>query len=245
MKDNFSTESHLYAQYRPTYPNAFFQYLKSIVNHTQYAWDCGTGNGQVAFQLADFFTQVYATDISAAQLEQAKRLPNISYSVQPAEATNFGQNFFDLVIVAQAIHWFNFNQFYAEVNRTAKKNALIVVLGYGKLSINPLIDRVVEHLYADILETYWDPERKYIDEGYQTIPFPFKSISAPPFESSYEWTLPHLIGYLNTWSAVKHYIKEKGANPVDAVYKDLEKHWDGAEKRKVTFPLLLRIGQIK
>ena len=36
---------------------------------TENAWDCGTGNGQVAKILAGFFNEVQATDISQNQLE--------------------------------------------------------------------------------------------------------------------------------------------------------------------------------
>ena len=104
MKDNFSIQSDKYAKYRPTYPNEFFDYLKTIIPGNENAWDCGTGNGQVAGKLTGFFNSVYATDISQKQLNNAIRLPNIYYSLQPAEQTSFKENFFDLIIVAQAVH---------------------------------------------------------------------------------------------------------------------------------------------
>lgn len=112
IKDNFSNESDKYAKYRPTYPVEFFDYLSSIILKKQNAWDCGTGNGQIAFELSKFFDNVFATDISQSQLNNALQANNISYSVQAAEKTDFENQMFDLIIVAQAIHWFDFEQFF-------------------------------------------------------------------------------------------------------------------------------------
>lgn len=243
-KDNFSTNSDLYKQFRPNYPVALFEFIESKLTSMDCAWDCGTGNGQIAQHLQSIFTTIHATDISQKQIECAEISDNIEYSVQPAEKTNFTPSLFDLIIVGQAIHWFDFNAFYAEVNRTAKNNALLVVTGYGKLQINNKIDAVIDHLYTEILGKYWDKERKYIDENYTTIPFPFAEIDCPKFENTYQWTFEHLMGYLNTWSAVKHYIQQNQSNPIDLVYNQLRSSWEKEEIKTVHFPLLLRMGRI-
>jgi hypothetical protein len=147
--------------------------------------------------------------------------------------------------VAQAVHWFDFEKFYAEVNRTAKNNSLIVIIGYGRLNITPELDNLIDQLYYKIIGRYWDEERKYIDDGYKTIPFPFEPVTFPAFSNSYAWSLSHLRGYLETWSAVNHYIKDKGKNPVDLIYNELAECWGQIEKREVHFPLLVKIGKIK
>ncbi len=244
MKDNFSMQSDKYAQYRPGYPSALFEYLNSIIVNKQYVWDCGTGNGQVAYTLAKTFQHVYATDISQSQIDNAIPAANISYSVQPAEKTDFPDNFFNLVMVAQAIHWFDFDQFYAEVYRTAKPKALICVVGYGMITVNHEIDELILDFYNNVLKGYWDKERKYIDENYMTIPFPFRIIDTPEFVNTMQWTLEHLMGYLNTWSAVKHFIKSNRYNPVDDLQTRMEKVWERGEAKAVKFPLLLRMGEL-
>ena len=244
MKDNFSTQSDQYAKFRPSYPDAFFEFLKSRIQGFELAWDCGTGNGQVAAELAGLFQQVYATDISQAQLDQAIQLPNINYSLQPAEQTNFPDQFFDLILVAQAIHWFDFERFYSEVRRTAKEGASLVVIGYGKIEVNATLDQVIGHLYHDIVGPYWDPERKYIDDRYQTIPFPFTEMDTPKFEHRLHWNFDQLIGYLGTWSAVKHYEKANGINPVEAIRQELARAWGAVPGHNVEFPLLLRMGDV-
>ena len=244
MKDNFSTHADQYAKYRPSYPNDLYDFILSFVNDKHHAWDCGTGNGQVAQQLSIYFDKVFASDISQSQLKNAVKRDNITYSIQPAERTNFPSNFFDLIVVAQAIHWFNFEQFYREVNRTLKDDGVLAVIGYGLIQISPDIDRVISNLYHHTLGPFWDAERKYIDENYQTIPFPFKEQSElPSFNNSLDWTLEHLIGYLETWSAVSHFVKTKGYNPISAIYNDLRKNGGEPTTRKAYFQILLRVGR--
>jgi len=244
MKDNFSQQSDLYGKYRPVYPAEFYSYLIHQLKAKTNAWDCGTGNGQVAVELSKHFENVFATDISSNQLAQAVKMDNIMYFVQPAEKTNFPNNTFDLITVAQAIHWFDFEKFYAEAIRTAKDNAIIAVIGYGRLSISKNIDPVIDNFYFNTIGNFWDAERKYIDEEYRTIPFPFKELQCPNFSIRVNWNLEHLIGYLNTWSAVKHFISQNESNPIDNVKLEIEKHWQLNEIKQVSFPLIQRIGLI-
>ena len=87
MKDRFSTHSKEYARYRPHFPREVFQFIQKTMGVSHRAWDCGTGNGQVARELARFFKEVYATDIRRQQLQNAIERPNIFYSCQAAEST--------------------------------------------------------------------------------------------------------------------------------------------------------------
>ena len=243
MKDNFSSGSDQYAQFRPTYPDALFDYLLTLVPHRQNAWDCGTGNGQVAIVLADHFDHVAATDLSGSQLASALPHQRIDYSVQPAEKTNFPNTYFDLITVAQAIHWFDFDAFYREVDRTIRPGGVLAVIGYDLLRISPAIDAVVDAFYREVVGPYWDKERRYIDEQYRTIPFPAGEIPAPVFVNEVEWSFEHLIGYLGTWSAVKHYQKQNGQDPVALVYPGLKKSWGADVVKKGRFPILLRVAR--
>lgn len=243
MKDNFSAQSSCYAQFRPDYPETLIDFLvKETKPHGQ-AWDCGTGNGQLAVKLAEHFVQVAATDLSEAQINNATRKENISYKVERAEATGFADQQFDLITVAQAIHWFDFDVFYKEVYRTLKDDGLFAVMGYALLKINPAVDAVILHFYKEITGPYWDKERHYIDELYRTIPFPFHEIEVPQLTQEYDWTLEQLKGYLGTWSAVQHYKKAKAADPLVLITKDLEEAWGNAPVHRVTCPILLRAGR--
>jgi ubiquinone/menaquinone biosynthesis C-methylase UbiE len=243
--DNFSNQAAAYALYRPVYPKALYDFLLEQVTGREAAWDCGTGNGQVAARLSSSFKKVWATDISENQLRQARVLPNVTYLQTRSEQTNLPAHTFDLITVAQAIHWFDFERFYQEVRRTAKPQALLAAWGYGLLHINPAIDPVIEAFYSEQIGQYWDSERRYIDDAYQTIPFPFEEIPSPEFTLEVYWTLAQLEGYFNTWSSVQKYIAMHHKNPVTEVIANLQPHWQNAsEKKRIRFPVFMRAGKL-
>ncbi len=243
-KDLFSQHAKSYATFRPTYPMDLFEFIYSHCKSYEVAWDCATGNGQAAKELASRFKKVYATDISEKQLENAAQRDNIIYSVSQAERTSFPANSFDLITVAQAVHWINFDSFYPEVVRVAKPNAVLAVWGYSLLSINPVIDEVLNDFYVRVVGSYWDKERRFIDQKYQTIPFPFEEIQSPQFEMTFEWRIDDLQGYLGTWSAVQKFIKANKFNPVNALIDSIRPYWS-EEKKSISFPLFLKLGVIK
>ncbi len=242
MKDNFSTRSKEYSQYRPTYPNEVYDFIKAQLSSNDTAWDCGTGNGQVAVELSKFFKKVEATDISENQLKNAAKRDNIHYSVQPAEKTSFSNRNFDLIISAQAVHWFNFDTFYSEVIRCLKPEGKVVIMGYGLFNSNTETNSVITRFYNDIIGPYWDKERIYLDENYETIPFPFEEITAPEFEQCYQWSIDHLLGYLRTWSAVKHFENKNGRDPVSLIESELREAF--GKSNEVNFPILFRMGKM-
>lgn len=245
MKDNFSTRAGLYAQYRPHYPQELFDYITSHVKENELAWDCGTGNGQSAIPLSRHFKKVFATDISQKQISNAPQKENIIYAIEPAEKTSLSDSSVDLVTVAQAIHWFKFHAFYAEVRRVAKPGAVIAVWTYNLLKISKEIDSIIYDHHFKMLGDYWDPERKYVNENYATIPFPFQEIKTPEFKIEVNWSLADLEGYLNTWSALQKFITANSYNPVGGVMNEIKKQWGVAERRNIYFPVYLRLGTVK
>lgn len=244
MKDLFSKQSSKYALYRPTYPDELFAFILSHVKERITAWDVGTGNGQVAVKLSDFFETVYGTDISENQIANAIKKDNIIYKIMNSEDTIFPEQQFDLITIAQAIHWFDFNKFYSKVKVYLKPNRIIAAIGYDVIKIDPACDRIINRLYADILNNYWDSERKYIDAHYKTIPFPFKEITSPEFMQKAIWTFEQLTGYLNTWSAVQHFIEKNKQSPLELIISELQRAWGASKKKEIYFPVFIRIGMI-
>lgn len=244
MKDNFSKQADIYAKYRPHYPQQLFDFILEHIDEKQGAWDCATGNGQTAKMLANYFKNVFATDISQKQINNAQQAENIYYSVQLAEQTDFANDTFDLITVSQALHWFRFDDFYKEVIRVAKPRSIFAAWSYSLLYISPEIDKLVRQYYTGTLGTYWDAERKYVDEEYKTVPFPFKEIITPGFTMEYHWTIEELEGYFNTWSALQKFIATKKCNPVDELIQNI-KACAGNEKLKIVFPLHVRMGRIE
>jgi SAM-dependent methyltransferase len=241
-KDNFSAQAHLYAIYRPVYPQALYNYLYSHIKEFDNAWDCATGNGQVAIELAKCFENVYATDISQKQLDNASAKDNIHYSLQRAEETTFADNFFSLITVAQALHWFKFDAFNAEAKRVLKPNGVLAVWLYDVLSVNADVDKYFTHFYKVTTDPYWDPERAYIDEHYKSIPFPFSDVEEAEFSIDVAWDIKQFEGYLNTWSGVQKFIDANNYNPVDGLIEEIKPFWSENEIFTVKFPLYLKLG---
>jgi SAM-dependent methyltransferase len=244
-KDLFSGHSAAYRQFRPQYPPELYIFVLSHAAGRERAWDCGTGNGQVAAQLAPHFEEIEATDISENQLRQAIQIPNIRYSLSRAESTPFPAQHFDLITVAQALHWFQFRAFFAEVQRVMKPRGLLAVWGYGLLRISPETDAVLDRFYSHTIGPYWDAERRHIDAAYSSIPFPFPEIpNVPPFFIDRTWSLQELEGYLGTWSAVQHYSRENGTNPLSLLMQELTPQWKAGEVKPVRFPVFLRMARL-
>ena len=254
FKDLFSQQSSDYAKYRPEYPDELFEFIIKHVEHRETCWDCATGNGQAAVSLAKYFTKVIATDASSQQLRKAVKLPNITYHLTTEKDSLLLPHSVDLITVAQAIHWFDFNEFYREVRRVSKSGVgddtnhgqtVIAVWGYGLQHISLALDPIIEQLYSGILGKYWSPERKLVDESYTTIPFPFKEIKTPAFEMKVKWNLFEFVGYLNTWSSVQNYKNLLNSNPLDLITEELAAAWgEPEEKRIIRWPLFLRMGKV-
>ena len=245
FKDHFSSHAGAYARHRPRYPVELFAYLAAIAPGRRLAWDCATGNGQAALGLAEHFERVVATDASARQIGQAEAHPRIAYRVAPAERSGLESGSVELTTVAQALHWFDFDAFYAEVRRVSAPGARLAVWVYDLLRVAPALDAVLRRYHDEVVGPYWPPERKWVDERYATIPFPFEEIAAPAFEMRAEWALADLVGYLDTWSAAKRFKNERGEDPLDLIREELAAAWGGPEAvQAIRWPLVLRVGRV-
>ena len=232
FKDHFSVQASDYARYRPDYPAELFAWLAAIAPSRGTAWDCGTGSGQAAVGLAAHFARVIATDPSASQLAQAAVHPGIEYRCVPAEVSLLDTASTDLVTVAQAIHWFDLDRFYAEARRVLKPGGVIAAWTYTLLDVEAGVNELVSDYYRNVVGPYWPPERKMVDDRYRSLPFPFAPVAAPPFEIRTEWSRDDLLGYLGTWSATWAYLKAKGIDPLAEFGRRLAALWPDPERQK-------------
>ncbi|KPK60998.1 MAG: SAM-dependent methyltransferase [Gammaproteobacteria bacterium SG8_31] len=244
FKDHFSAAARSYARFRPEYPDGLFHWLAETASARERAWDAATGTGQAALGLANHFTEVIATDASAEQIRHARPHARIRYEVAPAEYVPIENNSIDLVLVAQALHWFEFDAFFGEVRRVCRAGGILAAVSYGLFRCEPSLDALIDNFYQQVLDGFWPMERRYIDEEYRTIPFPFEEIEAPRFEMRARWTLDHLLGYLGTWSAVSRAREASGVDPLRALEPDLRRLWgEPLEFRSVVWPLNIRAGR--
>src|SRR5258705_6592418 len=151
FKDHFSKQAADYAIFRPGYPQELFTYLGSIAPSRQLAWDCGTGNGQAAVGLASLFDRVIATDASEKHIANAQSHKIVEYRVAPAENSSIESETLDLVMVAQALHWFDLGHFYAEVRRVLKNNGVFAASAYNLFTAEPPTDEGVNRYYTTVV----------------------------------------------------------------------------------------------
>ncbi len=243
FKDHFSDIADDYAKLRPTYPPALVEFLAAQAPARRLAWEAGCGSGQLSALLGERFDRVVATDASAEQLARARPHPRVEYRHARAEASGLPPVVADLVVAAQAAHWFDIGPFYAEVRRVARPGALLALTVYNLVRVNPRVDATLRRFYTDVLGRYWAPERRHVEADYATIPFPFAPVAAPPFELHATWTLAHFVGYVRTWSATVALEKEQGAAPIESLWRELEPAW-GAGARECRWPLTVRAGRV-
>jgi SAM-dependent methyltransferase len=241
FKDHFSGHACAYAQFRPRYPDALFQYLASLAPARERAWDCATGNGQAAVSLARHFTEVIATDASAQQIAAAEPHERVVYRCASPEQSELDDESVDLVTVAQALHWFDLQAFFAEAKRVLKPSGIIALWSYNLLSVLPKVDALVNEYYHVTLQSFWPAERALVEAGYGAIDLPFAEIVAPRFDMEAEWTVEQLIGYLRTWSGTQKFIAARGFDPVESLGDKLRKLW--CDEQLVRWPLSVRIGR--
>ena len=245
-KDLFSNQSKAYARFRPSYPQELFDYILQFVSTRTCVWDCATGNGQAAKVLADYFETVEGSDISEAQIRNAVQKQNIHYRVCSAEHTPFADNSFDLITVAQAYHWINWKKFHDEATRVGKDNSVVAVWGYNNFSTDDeRLNRLLHHFYYDIVFSYWDAERRHVENNYDSVEFDFSPLATKNFGTDLTYTKEHLVGYLESWSAVQHYIKANNSSPIELIMNDLNSIWKEGESKRVHFPIFLKMGRIR
>jgi hypothetical protein len=236
--DLFSEKAKTYAAARPRYPEALFTFVAALAPARRRAWDCGTGNGQAAVSLVAHFAEVCASDPSAEQVAHAIAADRVSYSVQPAERTSFPDRHFDAICVAQALHWFEFAAFFAEVRRVAVPGAAFAAWGYDRLLVSPEFDARFQTVVLDALMPYWPEQNRLLWNGYADVPLPFERMVAPTFEIRVPWNFPQWFAYLQTWSAMRRCVQALGADFLVAAERALLPLWGAPEsRREVVMPL--------
>ena len=241
----FDQGGEAYARFRPDYPGQLAEFLASAVPDHRLAVDVGCGTGQLTSQLARYFDQVVGLDSSASQIVNASPDDRIQYRCAPAEKLPLPDKSVSLVTAAQSAHWFDLPAFYSEVRRVALSGGVLALISYGALSLEPELDERFRHFYWQEIGSYWPPERKLVDSGYADIDFPFSEFTAPPMCIRLEWSLPELLGYISTWSAVRR-AKEAGQNQLLLEFAGtMTRDWgQPATRRPITWPINMRIGRI-
>jgi len=125
----FSKGGENYAKFRPDYPPELYEKIMEYVGRKDLKTipkgstvvDIACGAGEATKELVQYYDRIIGIDISQNQLKSAYKHEKITYQVGNSEKTNIESNSVDLVTVAQALHWFEFDQFFTEMDRILKK----------------------------------------------------------------------------------------------------------------------------
>lgn len=246
FKDHFSATASGYAAHRPVYSRAVAEALAAQSPGRGLAWDAGCGSGQLSVVLGEVFEEVLATDASAAQIAAATPHPRVRYAVVPAEASGLPDGSVDCAVAAQAAHWFALDAYYREVRRVARPGGLVALVTYAVMEVDPEVERLVERFYWETLDGHWPPERRLVEEGYRSLPFPFEPVEAPTLALEHRWDAEQLLGYVGTWSAVQSLRKAGRGDELERFGQELRAAWgDPAAARLIRWPLSLRLGRVR
>lgn len=241
----FDAGGAAYALYRPDYPGELAQYLADIAPARHLAVDVGCGSGQFTRQLAAGFDAVIGLDPSADQIAHAQPHERVRYARAPAENLGLDDHSANLITAAQAAHWFDLPRFYAEARRIAAPGAVLALISYGVARLDPDLDERFQRFYTEEIGPFWPPERRLVDEGYREIDFPFPAMTPPRIDILRQWSASEFLGYISTWSAVRH-ARQAGREALLTDFsRDLLSLWGDPETpRTITWPIAMRLGII-
>ncbi|XP_042226219.1 putative methyltransferase DDB_G0268948 [Homarus americanus] len=217
-----------YAEFRPVPPrslvNTVVDYVKEKVEPLQVCVDIGCGSGQNTRLYSEHFKQVIGLDVSLEQLrvaEQDHLHQNVVYKEGLAEHMPVENASVDLVTSCAAVHWFNLDTFYKEVDRVLRPGGVLACYSY--LACTPLY--AGKNLRSTILEMHsnldpnWSMGHRHLNSDYGTLPAfspeeVFISSNEEKFVVETDATLDSIIGYLSSWSAVQKLQDREGEEVV-------------------------------
>ncbi|XP_072016652.1 putative methyltransferase DDB_G0268948 [Amphiura filiformis] len=235
-RKQFAEAEHatVYTKYRPKAdPKVLETVIKYLKEKKQtplnVAVDVACGSGQSTVGLAPYFKKVIGYDISAAQINEGRRvntLRNIEYATADAENIPLPDKSVDLVTCSQAVHWFNFDAFFREVDRILTPNGVLAVYSRGDYVLvheDADVAKELTKIYKDCtwktLAAYWnDPVHATRQNGYVDLAIPYPDFERVTMESQMDLTLTSLTGFISSFTAYQRFHRE---NPNDDIITPL------------------------
>ena len=237
--DYFSNLAEAYRRYRPSYPPELYRWLAEQAPGRSVAIDCGAGNGQAAAGISHYFEQVIAVEASEQQAGCSLPVAGVTFHIAQAEDTGLAAGRADLVMAAQALHWFDPDAFFREADRLLKPGGLLACWCYLRLEVDPAIDAAIDRLYRETLASYWPAERHHVEQEYREFSLPWPELEHPEFTMRAMWTLDELLGYLETWSAARRYFDATGRHATEEIADEVVARWGDAVRREVRWPVTM------
>jgi ubiquinone/menaquinone biosynthesis C-methylase UbiE len=149
MNTGYYMKAELYDRYRWQYPETA---IKWITNRTglgshSVICDVGAGTGKLTERFNSFVKKVYAIEPDEKMLEilERKELKNvITLQKSSDRVCEVNDDSIDVIIVAHALHWFNYPSTLNEFNRILRDQGLLVNLSNIYKENNDVNDEIIE-----------------------------------------------------------------------------------------------------
>ncbi|MEK5442336.1 MULTISPECIES: class I SAM-dependent methyltransferase [unclassified Fredinandcohnia] len=228
--DKFTDKAEIYARYRPSYPREYIEYLVSEagLNEESIIADIGSGTGILSRQLLGRGYTVIGVEpnddmrkVAEQMVEPTSRFTSVKAT---AENTTLDEKSVDLVTVAQAFHWFQFEQFRLECQRILKEGAKVALVWNSRDGSSDINKEC-----ADVCKKYC-PNFNGFSGGTEEAPIPFHQFFK---DGNYDLNYFHndlhitLDGFLGRYLSASYSPKrsDKEYDPfITALTKLFEKH---------------------
>lgn len=142
----FSDRGREYARYRPSYPaEAIDAIMRAVQEHRGkcdvaelLAADIGAGTGISSRLLAERGLRVIAVEPNAGMRGSAEPHDSVEWRAGSAEATGLPDASVDLVLCAQAFHWFDQQRALAEFHRILRASGVLCLMWNDRDNSDPL-----------------------------------------------------------------------------------------------------------
>ncbi|XP_064626181.1 putative methyltransferase DDB_G0268948 [Lineus longissimus] len=187
-----------YNQYRPSPPpelkDAILQYLaEKKAAPFRHAIDVGCGSGQSTRILARDFDQVTGVDVSESQITVAnqdeEKPKNITYLEGTETNIPCDSSSAELVTASMAVHWFDLDRFYREVDRVLQPEGCLAIYNYNLPDIiyqrrrADKASKVFAEVFLSFLDSgYADPKQKLVFDpnGLKGLKMPYEEHKQVP-----------------------------------------------------------------
>jgi ubiquinone/menaquinone biosynthesis C-methylase UbiE len=165
----FSDRVADYINYRPHYPVEFLDILSREIqfNPSKIIADIGSGTGISSELFIENKNQVYAVEPNLEMQEAAevifKTNPNFIGINGTAETSNLESNSIDLILCAQAFHWFDKDKSKQDFNRILKSNGHICFI-WNERSTKSDFQQNYEQILYDTIDEYNQVNHRNIDK---------------------------------------------------------------------------------
>lgn len=126
----FSGKAQKYADARPGYPDQAMDYIATLVPSNAIFADIGAGTGKFTIILARYGYELFAVEPNADMRElltvELRPFNNVKIVAGTAETTTLPDHSIDVITCAQALHWFEPDEFRAECKRIGKPEYKVI-----------------------------------------------------------------------------------------------------------------------